>query len=107
MTDFFDNVDNYLQTPGTHQPPEHNFTLNFFDWEDQVILNAVEFFTLRFLGQGKRERREFKTLKEAIDDVGNDFQCTVNCLTNSERSTCIERKHWAKYLQMFEEKSND
>lgn len=104
MVDFFDDPNNYLSSPDKRRPtPEHNFSVNFFEWENNVVKNAVEFFTLRFLGQGKRERREFTTLSAAIEDAKNDLQCTVNALTESERSVCIERKDWNKYLTMLGE----
>jgi hypothetical protein len=80
-------------------PKEHDFTMSFDEWEKTIFLGAEYFYTIRFKGQGKRERREFVTFQEAIDDMVNDIG-TVNCIAQSERFICIDRKDWSKFLQI-------
>ena len=47
------------------------------DRDNEIVTKADFFTTVRFQGRGSLDRREFQTLREAVDDVGNDARALV------------------------------
>lgn len=69
-------------------------------YELWVVERAIEFSTVRFLGRGKKDRRDFKSLDAAIADATPDQRAMVYAATGSGRSTMIGRQHWTKALKV-------
>lgn len=82
-----------------HMPEDH---AAFEVW---IIERAVEFSTVRFKGRGFKDRRNFTSLTDAIDDARDDPRAMVYASTASGRSTMIERKSWDKALSVVGSKA--
>lgn len=80
--------------PGSHS--------EFDQW---IIERAVEFTTVRFMGRGQKDRREFPTLLEAITDAEQDPRAMVYVITAAGRSTLVERAKWDEALALVGSKA--
>lgn len=81
-------------------PPEHDFTKTWDGWELTVMHVAVKFKVIRFLGRGEYDRREFNTLRKAIDNASPDKRALVYAITATERHVQVPRKRWNEFLRL-------
>ena len=68
-------------------------------WEDGIVTNAAYFTVIRFLGRSNYDRREFKTLKEAIEVASTDKRLMVYAVSANDHSTMIGPKEYERYLK--------
>jgi len=95
---------NLTMTDQNPIPPEHRFNVKREEWEDAVFSNAAYFTVFRRHGRFaiNRENKPFATFPEAMNDALEDVQALVYAVTATERSVCLVRDKWARYMDMWQ-----
>lgn len=68
--------------------------------DDAIITKATYFTTSRFLGRGQYDRREFKTLREAVDDAASDRRANIYAVYSKTSDTHVSVGQIKRYLVM-------
>ena len=82
------------------QPPEHDFTQTWDEWELTVINVAVKFKVIRFLVRSKYDRREFGTLRDAVDNASPNKRLLIYAVTETGRHVQVPRLRWDEFLKL-------
>lgn len=78
--------------------PEHDFKLNFNDWELAVFDNAVSFHTLSIKGRGTRQRQEFGAdMEAAMEHAEKDKRTCVYAVAESGRYITLDYAIWPRW----------
>lgn len=71
-------------------------------WIIECLRDPSHFTTSRFLGRGKYDTREFKTLAAAQDDAAGDRRAMIYLVTNEGRSAHLAAADIADHQQALE-----